>query len=203
MATLVKCLAINMECSIYYSYTADPCNTCTVVDMQITTPNVTITSINGYGGSFYHTRNIKVLFIESQLMHFMPQGIEKLLPQLTELKISDSKLKSIKQSDLKPFIGVKKLEISGSDFETLDSDLFESSKAITDLNLSRNKKLKLIPSHILAPLKNLEYVSFAKCNCINKEARGTIEISELAAKFEDKCVKNWYNSVRFWFNDLF
>ena len=94
---------------------------CETQNLNITSTNETITSVNGRTES----TNMQAIVIPSQLVHYLPKGIDKFFPNLKGLSVFNSNLKSVMQDDFKPFTQLKFVGFLRNDLETLDNDLFE------------------------------------------------------------------------------
>lgn len=178
-----------MECD-FSNYTgSNPGIACAVNNLKVRTVNQTITTVNGRTASFYQDLNVKFLLIEAQLVNSMPKGIENFFPKLEELEISNSKLKSIKQEDLKPFKSLKKVFFFTNNLKTLDSDLFQFNLELCVVAFDNNE-LKFVGKDILKPLTKLMEASFLGSgnSCIHKFAQTQSEISELIAELEKNCM---------------
>lgn len=157
-------------------------------NVRIRAPNQTVTTINNQTSSFYRNKNVKFLIVQSQVVNFMPKGIATFFPMLEELEISGSKLKSIKQQDLKPFKSLRKVFFFDNDIEKLDSDLFQFNPEVRVIAFDDNE-LKFVGKNILKPLRKLVEASFRGRgnSCIFRFADTPSQISELIAELEENC----------------
>lgn len=181
-------VCLDLECDFSNYTTANPGLACAVNNLRVRAVNQTITSVNNQTASFYGNKHVKFLLIEAQLVNFMPKGIANFFPKLEELEISNSKLKSIKQEDLKSFKSLKKVFFFTNNLETLDSDLFQFNPELRVVAFDNNE-LKFVGKDILKPLKKLSEASFLGRgnSCVYKFAQTPSEISELIAEIEAKC----------------
>lgn len=158
---------------------------------DITTEDVTITSINGQEASFYKDKKITYLDVNDQTVKYFPKGIENFFPFLERLSIVGAQLESIKSDNLKPFVHLETVNLKNNNIVTLNSDVFEFNPEITTLWLSRNK-LKHIGADILTPLKKLSYADFSSNECVDKlideEGSEKTDFSALVSEFKAKCV---------------
>ncbi|XP_037046956.1 leucine-rich repeat and transmembrane domain-containing protein 1-like [Bradysia coprophila] len=157
---------------------------------DITTEDVTITSINGKEASFYGDKKVTYLDILDQTVHYLPKGIENFFPLLEKLSIVGSELNSVKSDNLKPFVHLQTVNLKNNKITTLDSNVFEFNPEITTLWMSRNN-LKHIGADILTPLKKLTYADFSANECVDKlideEGSETVDFSTLVNEFKTKC----------------
>lgn len=161
---------------------------CNVKNLVITSPNQTVTSINGNSGNYYHSMNIRILKISSQTVHYLPAGNANLLPNLEAIQIYKSSLKSIARRDLEPFKSLTDLIVHLNDVETLDDDLFESNHELRNIYFIKNK-LTYIGGNIFKPLVKLDRAFFKDNICINQSAFGPIQLKELKTKIRRTCLK--------------
>lgn len=184
---LIETRGINFSCT-YVDVEAinDIRTACVVNKLKITAANQTVTSVNDQVGIFRHYKNIKVLSVHHQTVHFLPEGIADIFPHLEVISIVNSNLKAIKGSDLKPFLELKELYLYGNKLEKLDSNLFESNPDIQLIDFNSNR-LKFIGKDVLKPLTKLEYADFEGNNCINRVAGNRSEVEELINESEYEC----------------
>ncbi|KAG4071478.1 hypothetical protein HA402_011632 [Bradysia odoriphaga] len=136
-------------------------------DWNISTEDVTISSINGEEASFYSDKSITVLEIFSRDFHYLPKGLEKFFPNIKLLSIINTELESVKSDDLKPFVHLTMVNLNGNKITTLDSNVFEFNPEITILKIVFNDKLKHIGADILTPLKKLQDADFSRNGCVD------------------------------------
>ena len=182
-------LSFDLECDFAnYTMGNNPGLACHVNSLRVTSANETITSVNNQTSSFYRDKNVKFLLIEAQTVNVMPKGIATFFPKLEELEISSSKLKSIKQADLKPFKNLKKVFFFTNNLEILDSDLFLFNPELRVIAFDNNE-LKFIGKDILKPLEKLIEASFLGRgnSCIFRSAQTPSEIAKLIVELEKNC----------------
>lgn len=164
---LLKAQCINLECKFNLIFNADFVleNECVARNLNVTSRNETVTTINGHLASFFHDHNTTSLKVLHNTMHFIPQGIQTFFPDIERILIHRSELKSIEQADIKPFPKLIELNVWGNDIEKLDDDLFQFNPEIFTLDFSNNK-LKVIGENVLTPLNKLDYACFRGNDCI-------------------------------------
>lgn len=171
-----------------WNWEGEPSRECRVKYLKIDSQNENITSVDGeieYQGDH---QNTTTLFIDSQIVHFLPRRIEKFFPELKEIVIINSKLKSINKSDLKHFMRLNSLDLSGNGIESLDGDLFEFNPEIGYVNFSGNQ-IKFVGENIFNSLLKLKHANFLENICINDVAKSKTEISILTEKIGKRCSK--------------
>lgn len=177
---------INMECEISLQSWRFVSGQRCLAKLTITSQNVTLTSINGQNSEIFNQKNIKILSIHKQTFHYLPNGIEKFLPQIEALSIVASKFKSISKFDLEPFKNLQELYLQQGDVDTLSSDLFAFNPELRSVSFKTNK-IQFVGLNLLEPLKKLELANFELNKCINKDASNPGEIEVLIAIMKKKC----------------
>lgn len=157
--------------------------TCLTKNVEITAPNQTVTSING---ETFPIKFVKMILFYQQTVNFVPNGIEKFFPALTAISFSQSKLKAIGKSDIRPFNNLRILYIANNEVEQLSDDLFEFNTELQAF-VATNNSLKSIGSNILTPLAKLEYVDLRGNVCINEAAESASQISKISQHFIKNC----------------
>ena len=163
---------------------------CTVRNLKVKHPNVTVTSISGTLSSVIDYNNITTFKVDSSPhLEFFPIGIEKFFPNIEEIEITDTGLKVLTQNDLKRFPKLKTLVAKENQLEHLDTNLFEFNDIIEEIDLSGNK-LKHLPANSLRYLKNLKKLDLTDNICVNATAEGPRELRKLKSKLSDNCLRS-------------
>lgn len=177
----------NLECNFNaetWKYISG--ETCTTRNLDVTASDQSVTTVNDRTEANVLTRKVKFLCIDSQVVKFVPSGLNIFFPNIIELKISNSSLQFIEKKNLAQFTNLKYLDLSGNELKTLDDDLFSANVMLRDINFNKNK-LNAVGENILEPLKNAFKIDFGDNVCINKEATGEAEIQELKHQLAEKC----------------
>lgn len=190
MFTLIaQTQGFNMECefgtSKGWQYVSSN-QQCKVKNLILTTRGETVTSINGNDASHYQADNIKILRIESQTMHFFPNGIGSFFKNLEGIYVEKCNLKSIRSSDLEPFKELKELWIKTNDLEVLENDLLQYNPELRMVTFEQNK-LKYIGENLLEKSAKLEKVYFTSGSCTSKNTLEKSRIHEYKNEFRSKC----------------
>lgn len=178
------CLAVKIKCHHQRnSWTSrGPIQECIVEDLIVGSSSEVVESLNKHD---YLT--IKSFFIhKSPLCLYLPIGIEKYLQHLEVLIIAGTGLKSIKQSDFKPFNELKELYLNDNQLESLESDLFFYNSLLTEINFNDNL-IKHVGSYLLKPLKNLGGIGFKNNVCIDRSVNEAAELMNLEVELRAKC----------------
>ena len=159
--------------------------TCTAQNVNITSQNEVITSVNSRTGPMH----LQYLDIIGQTAHYLPKGIDKLFPNLKGLAVAHSKLKSLKQDDLRSLTQLEIVGFYGNDLERLDGDLFEFNPKLKFVNFDYNK-LKYVDDNLISNLKDLKECLFESNACISAAAESSSEIPALIQKLKLQCKRS-------------
>lgn len=187
MTAIAAANGFNLECDFnaeFWQYM--PGESCTVRNLVIQQPHQSVTTVNNRPNSGVQTKKVKYLRINSQVVNYMPVGLEKFFPNILEVEVSKSSLKSIHKQDFAQFKNLRMIDLSRNDLQILESDLFSSNPNLHDLNVSRNS-LEVVGDDLLKPLKNLFTIDFSDNPCISFKATGEVEIQELENRLKAKC----------------
>lgn len=128
---------------------------CQVQFLAITSPNETITSVNGattptefQGISF---QNMPVLYL--------PKGLGKFFPKLKALRVYSCGLKAIEGSDLEGLGNLESLIINVNAVEELADDLFEFTPKINDIYFRYNE-ISHVGKNLLKNLDSVKRIDF-------------------------------------------
>lgn len=179
--------AFNIQCSNeIWNWEGEEAKECQVEFINVVTANQTITSVDGKTESNGDHQRTVSIFINSQVVHFLPHQLQKFFPALQEISIIKSKLQSISKADLQPFKSLKILSLFDNELERLDGDLFEFNSELQHIDL-KNNKLKFIGQNVMKPMTNLKYADFRNNICIDDKAESHNEIANLAVVMENQC----------------
>lgn len=157
---------------------------CTATGIAFKHANDTVTSVDGKSTPLPDIKTVK--FYSPITVDYFPRGLEKVFPNLEAILILGSPLKSIEQSDLKPFGSkLKKLVIKQSEIEKLDSNLFEHNPELRWIEFNENK-IKSVGKDLLKSL-TLVRVDFYDNICINKGEKKKDQVQALITELEEKC----------------
>lgn len=157
-------LASTMKLNCRYDYSLSNTYTCvaTVSFEDDDVQNVTEISQNHIDG--LSAVNVKSLQINNQEIAFMPRGVENFFPQLSFLRIFETKIYKISPEDLK-LTELRKLAVHNGFIETLSSDIFKYAPKLNHINFSYNN-LKHVSRNFLGSL-TLNSAYFQGNPCIN------------------------------------
>jgi hypothetical protein len=140
------------------------CYYCNVKDMVVKEQGTKVSNFK----QLYTEESVidtQILNIENQVVHFLPNGLSKFVPNTQVLKIQSSGLKSITFSDLSGFHHLKELFVTGNDLVALPANLIQIDANIVKVDFSNNK-LKNVGLNFFES-KNVHSASFLDNPCIN------------------------------------
>lgn len=159
---------------------------CETKNVVVTSPDATVTSVNGLTAEFYVNENVRQITISEQTLNYIPKGLEKFFPNLEMFHVHYSKLQFLTQADLKSFPQLFDLSFHDNELTTLDSNLLEFNEKVRFINLNDNK-LKQIGANFVKPLnRNFEQINMQGNPCIN-DVYYPDDIEELVQTLKTKC----------------
>jgi hypothetical protein len=156
--------------------------TCVVPTAHFTSEDLDIFSVDESNDS----KDLTGLSFTGVTVNYLPRGLGTIFVNLLGLEIKNSKLKSIKRSDLSQFRNLKELWLHGNNLKTLPGDLFQSNEMLQEIYLLNNN-FHSIGTNLLTPLKRLKVANFDAGSCISVVAKGTDEIRKLSLQLEELC----------------
>ncbi|KAG5668368.1 hypothetical protein PVAND_016309 [Polypedilum vanderplanki] len=117
----------------------------------------------------------------------MPQGLNKIFPNLIFICIYKDHMKEIDQKDLEQYPKLKGLDLETNDIEYLEKDLFKFNTELQYLHFGNNKISQIHPT-IFDHLNKLEYLELQGNQCINKGNTGRSGVLELIKEVKEKCL---------------
>ena len=159
---------------------------CTVSNLQITTRNQIVSSVNGQDSKTFSDSNIRAIRVIGQTVHYLPEGLGYFFPNLEAIQISSLSMKEVNREDLAQFPQLKVLALSNSDLVSLPSNLFEGNPHLLSIGF-RSNKLTHVGRGILTPLKKLQEAYFGKNVCIDHHVDKQSNIESLVAALDTNC----------------
>lgn len=136
-------------------------NSCIVCNLN-TTQRCEIKSFIGKHGEGRSNNDINMLDISGATLHYLPSGLAKFFPQLTELSVYASKLKSITSNDLQGLEKLETFKLHNNEIRSLPDDLFKHSRKLKHFVVSEDH-LTSMSSRLFDPIPDdqLEIVGLA------------------------------------------
>lgn len=150
----------------------------------------------GTHSSSKHDNDVLGFWVRSGVIHYFPQGLDKIYANLELIYIIGVKLKEVHQSDLKPFTKLMELDLSKNQIEIIDEGLFEFNNELKYISFEDNE-IYHIPPDVFNNLKFLKYLKFEKNKCISKSAKNSYNIvNELTRGLNETCLSFEYKYMR-------
>lgn len=168
----VNVLTFNLECEFRSNFNNKKiCFVESKNNSNITAPYQIITSVNGQPASNF-------------VNQYFPKGIDNFFPDLEEIHIYNSKLKTIKNHDLKTFRKLEKLILQGNEIESLDNDLFEHYLRLQIFNFHGNYKIKSVEKTFWIILKILRQFTFLLVVALTKTLNQNHKMTKLKPELQ-------------------
>lgn len=113
-----------------------------------------ITGYHHYRKSNFHV--LKLEFNRHQWAKYLPNGFGKIFPNMIEMEIRETPLKTLRRSNFVAMTNMVVLLIEDTRIAELAGDTFAELINLQELSISRSF-LKALPTNIFLPLKNLRY----------------------------------------------
>lgn len=133
--------------------------TCSVSDLSISSRDTEVTEIYGSHIDGHDNGDVKKLNIHRENCKYIPKGFEKFFPNLEGLRVAQSGLISIQQSDLSVHPNLRNCDMFNNDLTVLEKDLFAKNPKLEYLYFGDNR-IESVGHDILAPLHNLHTAVF-------------------------------------------
>ncbi|CRL08249.1 CLUMA_CG020885, isoform A [Clunio marinus] len=155
---------------------------CLVRKLEIKQENDTVTGISGTLSEVIdYDRISKFKVISSPDFKYFPMGIEKFFPNLEEIIISNTGLKTLPTEALRNFHKLRKIHVTYSQLQELEQNVFFFNGDIEEVNLSENN-LTRIGVNAFKHLHKLKKLNLMNNFCINETANHSLYVSTCLAK---------------------
>jgi Leucine rich repeat len=159
---------------------------------SVTHPEATIRDVHGTHIDIKTNDDVKSLYIDAKIVHFIPKGLDLLFHNLTELWIISCSLKEISQVDLKGFEKLECLSLSLNKLKSLPDDLFDNKPHLKEIYFNGNQ-LEFMSSKLLEPimknrLRTVEFKGNTKINAFLGFGSAK-SIEELMKIIDEECTK--------------
>lgn len=100
---------------------------------------------------------------------YFPRGIERFLKNLKSIVINFSRLKEIRQVDLKPFTKLRHIDLFDNKIEVIEADLFKFNPELEEIWLSSNN-IKIVDVTAFDGLTKLKALYMSANLCVSDSA---------------------------------
>lgn len=132
-----------------------------------------VTSILGVHLPTKNNDDVIAFKADAARFEYFPRGLEKIFKNLLSILINYSRLREIRQIDLKPFPKLKHLDLFDNKLEFLEQDLFKFNRDLEVIWLSSNN-IKVVDWSTFDGLKKLKSLYMGDNICVRQSA-DTIE----------------------------
>jgi Leucine-rich repeat (LRR) protein len=140
----------------------------------------------------YFNKSVTKIFVDSQIVNFMPVRIDKFMPNIKEVQIINSSLKAIDKFDLKAFRQLEFLNLPFNHLEELKNDLFVFVPKLRYAYFNNNR-LKVIGDRLFDTLENTNFLASFEFNvCIhfffqNREVTKNTSFADFHSAVRNRC----------------
>lgn len=160
--------------------------TCSVKNLTTRILNENVTNIFGTHSEGRSNKDVIKLNIQKQTCEFLPRGFEKFFPNLEGLRIAQSGLVALTQSDLSVFPKLRNCDMFNNYLNALESEIFANCPLLEYLYFGDNQ-IRTVGYNILKPLKNLKKAIFQGNVCSVQNAQSKVEIVALQKALNREC----------------
>lgn len=182
----VRSLEINCNFHVKYWENMGHVYTCSVENLSTTSPNENVTDVLGDHLTGKSNKDVLKLNIDDQLCNFLPHGFEKFFPNLEGLRVANSLLVELRQSDIRVFPHLRNCDIFNYIVELLEKNLFTKNPNLEYLYFGDNR-IAYVGFNILKPLKKIHKAVFQGNSCIRSNADSALEIAKLQLALNEMC----------------
>jgi hypothetical protein len=193
--THLQCFGFDLECAFSdvpygWGQFVNPSNEfkCVVIDFIVRARDQIITSVNQ--DNTYFNLTVTKIYINSQVVHFLPERIEKFFPNINEVQIINSSLTEIDKFDLKAFKDLEFLNLPHNKLEVLKNDLFVFTPKLRYVYINNNN-LKFIDERLFDVIRATNFLASFEFNpCIHfffHNREGTNNFQEFKTEVKSRC----------------
>ncbi|KAG5667617.1 hypothetical protein PVAND_015591 [Polypedilum vanderplanki] len=173
-ASKLKCEFIE---TIYFEYSCEVQNNGIFGKLQ-----VTIDQIEGNHNSTMTNNDVKAVSMNHiKNLSFVPKNIYKFFTNLVGLKITDSNLTEIYQSDFQNFSKLECLILDNNQIEVIEKELFKFNLNL-EMIVLKNNKISHIDHFVFSKLKKLKFLILSENVCKLQNAKNRTEVENLIKK---------------------
>lgn len=185
---------VNMEIECeYVTLSSSKLYACKVLKASITTPHEVIVSVKGNHQHGKSNDDVTwVSFFNDSKIEYFPRNLQKIFPNLNDLRIQRCGLKEISHDDLVGLGKLNWLSLSSNQIKSLPDDLFENMPNLKKVFL-RNNQIEFASSKLVEPIKNdLKYFDLRHNKTIDERYiqgsnYGCQTIEKLMERIDKKC----------------
>jgi len=185
----------NIQCTYSeYSYQVGTIYYCWIQkNLQILTQKAAhIGDVKGTHQNSKNNSDINGIWVDNSVIHYFPNGFDKIYFNIKLIYILNSDLKEVHQSDLRPFSKLKELDLRGNQIKIIDEDLFEFNNELEYISFAYNKIFHIHPD-VFDNLILLKYLKLKSNKCISTNVKDSAdEVRELISTLSHQCLSFEY-----------
>lgn len=133
---------------------------CKVVKLTIESKSKKITKVSGNHVHGHGNGNVSVFQAIEQNLNYFPSNLGEIFPNLEEIVIEKSNLKSIEKQNFESFTNLKTISLRNNNLTSIDDGTFDDSIKLEYLNLAHNF-IEKIPKKAFATLVQLKILDLS------------------------------------------
>jgi Leucine rich repeat len=146
--------------------------------------NREITTITGSHTGSNTNGNVKGVLIHLSNCFYFPTGLQNHFVNLEGISIWDSKLKEVRQEDLKDFQNLREIHLYGNDIQFLEQNLFANNPKLELISLQNNKIAHIHTNVFDNFVGKLSFLSLSGNVCQFGDADDTAKANQIIAKVQ-------------------
>lgn len=158
-------------------------------DLFITHAKMPIKDAVGEHQSWKNAEKVVGFYARSSEVHYFPNGLEKIFPNLRLISIAMSKLREVRQHNLIPFDQLQYLCLFDNEIESIEKHLFAYNLMLEAIDLRENRIVR-INTNVFDYLINLRilYLSDAfNSSCVSSDANDRLAVVKLINEIKEDC----------------
>lgn len=144
-----------------------------------------LTAVEGYqwATNIYH---VEYLTVVRENLSFVPQNIDLFMPNIRSIMFKNGNLNKISAEDLRQFPQLEVLSITYNRLVSIDGNLFMDTPYLRHISFEGNA-IRNVGQDLVTYLYDLEYLSFRRNLCVNREAATPEAIMTLGMQLPAVC----------------
>jgi hypothetical protein len=136
---------------------------------SITRKGDQVTSIVGAHMPGKSNDDVLMFKADAARFEYFPRGLEKFFKNLQSIFINYSRLREIRQIDLRPFTKLRHIDLYDNKIEVLEQDLFKYNRELEEIWMSNNN-IKVVDMTAFDGLRKLKALYFGGNICVGESA---------------------------------
>ncbi|KAG5669312.1 hypothetical protein PVAND_017200 [Polypedilum vanderplanki] len=141
---------------------------CISTNTTIRTEGTGFYSLDGSHTSNHSNYDVSGLKISSQICHYIPAQLSKIIPRLKKLEITYSGLLQINEFDTNGLRELEYLNLKGNRITELGFRLFKFNPDLISIDFSDNF-IKFVADDLLIPFDHMRFIDFSNNLCVKNQ----------------------------------